>query len=134
MNTSVFDSETYLSWSLLDPRPCLYNTGDSVVVFWNGHAMTYNMALALTADVLFQTPISYGISDQIFEDYEKMCQTGINPQADWAKIKQHGNRAAYNAMRKKMVRHIEKLGSGLKNKKQALAWFNKETCVNAQKS
>lgn len=130
MNTSSFDVNYCVSWSLLDPRPCLYRVGSEVVVCWNGVIMPYNLALALTADILFQTPISYGISDQIAEDYEKLNKLGIVP--DNKNIS--NNRSLYSGLRKTMHKHINNLGTTLKNPKQALLWFNKEQCINDQKN
>jgi hypothetical protein len=136
MNTSESSVDSYISWSLLDPRPCLYYTDDIVTVFWNGKIMPYNMALALTADIIFQTAISYGISDQIAEDYEKILISGIisGTESWWIKLSSLDNRRRYGHVKLIMTDHIVQLGAGLKNKKQALLWFKKENNSTNQKN
>jgi hypothetical protein len=136
MNTSASSVDKYISWSLLDPRPCLYHIGPDVVVFWNGSIMPYNMALALTADIIFQTAISYGISDQIAEDYEKILIAGVISGTEpwWVAISSLDNRSKYVHVKMNMNKHISQLGTGLKNKKQALLWFNKENSITNQRN
>jgi hypothetical protein len=126
MTTTTFDHNYYINWSLLSPTPCLYRLDDDVIVFWNGKIMTYNMALSLTADILFNTPISYGISDQITEDYDRLEEF---LQPDSRKKKRTG-RELYMHVREIMRDHVTRLGQTLPNKKQALCWFNKAHCVN----
>jgi hypothetical protein len=126
MPTSTFDQSHYVNWSLLNPRPCLYKINNDVIVFWNGQIMTYNMALSITAEILFNTPISYGISDQITEDYDRLDEF---LQPNLSKKKRTG-RELYMHVREIMRDHVTKLGQTLPNRKQALTWFNKEQCVN----
>lgn len=137
MTTLQSDYDKYVSWSQLDPRPCLYQLDDQVVVFWNGILMPYNLALALAAEIIFQTAISYGVSDEIARDYEKILKSGIIPcnSAWWTQLRnRQAARDKYNYVKKLMIPHVSKLGAELKNRKHALLWFNKEQGIVNQKT
>lgn len=92
--------------------------------------MTYNMALSLTADILFNTPISYGISDQITEDYKKLLNSKILSADLDPFVGTLSGRELYTHVKVSMHEHISKLIPTLPNRKQALTWFNKAQCIN----